>query len=571
MASHTDDERGRVAWSTNDSFHELVDNLPDLAWSATADGSIDFFNRRCYEYSGADFDAIAGWSWRDWIHPDSVDALLAGWRRAVAAGGPFEMEFPILSASGEFHWFLSRVAPVHDERGELLRWFGMCTRIDELRAARERASFLAQVSSLLAESLDYDANLQKLARLAIPTFAGFCIVDVVNDDGALRRVATAATTSEKERLLDELRERFPIDPTSMQPAARALRSRAPVLIDFPDERALAVTTTSAEHFELVRRLGPRMAIACPMLANREVVGLLTFGFFEKLSSEPDALALAQELARRAAMTLDSARLYRRARVAEAESARLLASEHAAREEAERSNRAKDVFLAMVSHELRTPLSAILGWTQLMRRGAVPDAKCADALATIERNARHQAELIDELLDVSRAVSGTLRLELQALPIAPMLEAALESARPAFEAKQIRLETALACTDCTIMGDAKRLQQVAWNLLANATKFTPPFGTVSVSLAEQDGWIELAVADTGLGISADFLPRVFERFEQAKRTAVQARNGLGLGLAIAKSIVEMHGGAITAASAGEGKGATFSVRLPACRTGCTASA
>jgi signal transduction histidine kinase len=198
----------------------------------------------------------------------------------------------------------------------------------------------------------------------------------------------------------------------------------------------------------------------------------------------------------------------------------------------------------------------------MRAGGVPEAKCAGALATIERNALHQAELIDELLDVSRAVSGTLRLELRPLQVAPVLEAALESARPAFEAKQIRLETEVACSDCEIMGDAKRLQQVAWNLLANATKFTPRLGTVSVTLAARDGWVELAVADTGLGISAEFLPRVFERFEQAKRTAVQSRNGLGLGLAIAKSIVELHGGAITAASAGEGKGAKFSVRLPA---------
>jgi PAS domain S-box-containing protein len=542
-------------------LHDFVDHLPDLAWSATADGSIDFFNRRCYEYAGTDFLAMAGWSWQDWIHPASVDEVLDRWRRAIAAGDRFEMEFPIRAADGNFHWFLARVAPVHDERGELLRWFGMCMRIDEQRAARERARFLADVSSVLAESLDYDANLEKLARLAIPTFAGFCIVDVLNDDGTFRRVATAAIAPEKERLLEALRERFPIEDSSTQPAARAHRARAPIVMRFPDERALATTTRSPEHFDLVRRLGPRAAIACPMIVHAEVIGMLTFGFFEELEDEADALALANELAHRAGMTLESARLYRRSRLAEAERARLLAAEHAAHEEAERDSRAKDEFFAMVSHELRAPLTAILGWTQLLRAGELPEEKRKKALATIERSALQQAELIDDLLDLSRVVSGTLRLELKPVHVVTVLEAALESAGPALSAKQLRLETKLESTTREVKADPTRLQQVVWNLLANAAKFTPRHGTVRVSLAMRDEWVELAVADSGVGIPAAFLPRIFDRFEQANRNAARKHGGLGLGLSIAKSIVEMHGGSITAESDGEGRGSTFRVRLP----------
>jgi hypothetical protein len=189
---------------------------------------------------------------------------------SIASGRPFEMEIRIRARAGDYHWFLSRVSPLFDDDGRLRRWFGTCTRIDDQRAARDRANFLAEVSSALAESLDYDANLQKLARLAVPRFAGFCIVDLVNDDGSLTRVATASTTPENERLLDALRRCFPVVPTSSQPAARALRSRATVLMHFPDDAALAATTRSPEHFELLRRLGPKSAIACPMTVKGRV-------------------------------------------------------------------------------------------------------------------------------------------------------------------------------------------------------------------------------------------------------------------------------------------------------------
>jgi signal transduction histidine kinase len=236
-------------------------------------------------------------------------------------------------------------------------------------------------------------------------------------------------------------------------------------------------------------------------------------------------------------------------------------EHVARDDAERASRAKDDFLAIVSHELRNPLSAILGWTGLLRGGELADDKLVRALETIERNALNQSQLIDDLLDVSRIVAGKLRLDVSAVHFGEIVTAALESARPALDAKQLRLTTVLDTGEVALMGDATRLQQVIWNLLTNATKFTPKGGRVSVVLRRIDSTIQLEVSDTGQGIAPELLPAVFDRFRQGDSSTTRTTGGLGLGLAISKSIVEMHGGTILAKSAGPDQGASFVVNLP----------
>jgi PAS domain S-box-containing protein len=245
----------------------------------------------------------------------------------------------------------------------------------------------------------------------------------------------------------------------------------------------------------------------------------------------------------------------------AERTRLLASERAARADAERSSEAKDEFLAIVSHELRNPLSAMLGWARLLRTGALPADKHASALETIERNAVNQSQLIEDLLDISRIVSGKLRLEVRVVNFVELVRAAIDSARPAIEAKQLRLRPVLDSEALSLMGDATRLQQIAWNLLSNATKFTPKGGSIQVILKRVESMLELAVIDSGCGISAEFLPHVFDRFRQADGSTTRAHGGLGLGLSIAKNLVEMHGGTISVHSEGTGQGASFIVRLP----------
>jgi PAS domain S-box-containing protein len=239
----------------------------------------------------------------------------------------------------------------------------------------------------------------------------------------------------------------------------------------------------------------------------------------------------------------------------------LAREKEARIEAEAANRLKDEFLSTLSHELRTPLTAILGWSSLLLQGAVDAAKQPQALRTIARNARSQNQLIDDLLEVSRIITGKLHLEFNPCPLQPVIEAALESLRPTAEAKGIRFKALFEPRAGLVSGDPDRLQQVVWNLLSNAVKFTPTGGIVQISFQRIDSHVEIIVSDSGEGIKPEFLPHVFERFRQADGSTTRAHGGLGLGLAIVRHLVELHGGMVRAESEGEGKGATFVVRLP----------
>ena len=249
------------------------------------------------------------------------------------------------------------------------------------------------------------------------------------------------------------------------------------------------------------------------------------------------------------------------KAAEAEREQLLLREQkAAREEAERANRIKDEFLAVLSHELRTPLNPILGWIKLLQTGKLNATQMQKALTTIERNAQLQTQLIDDLLDVSRILRGKLTLNAVPVDLAMVIEAAIDTVRLSAEAKSIQIETALDRIE-TVLGDPGRLQQIVWNLLTNAVKFTPDHGQIKIRLTSTGTHAQIQVMDTGRGIAPDFLPQVFERFQQADSSTMRQFGSLGLGLAIARQLVELHGDTIQAESAGEGQGATFTVRLP----------
>ena len=251
--------------------------------------------------------------------------------------------------------------------------------------------------------------------------------------------------------------------------------------------------------------------------------------------------------------------------AEEERAQLLIREQAARAEAELANRTKDEFLATLSHELRTPLSAILGWSHILRTNQLGKKDWARGLETIERNARVQSQLIDDLLDVSRIISGKIRIEPRAVDLATVIDAAIDSVRPTFEAKEIQFETDVESRDSIVLGDANRLQQIFWNLFSNAVKFTPQGGRVRVQVREQDFGVKVSVIDSGVGITPEFLPYIFDRFSQADGSTTRAHGGLGLGLAIVRHLVELHHGRVEVESQGEDQGATFTVRLPIAAT------
>jgi PAS domain S-box-containing protein len=291
----------------------------------------------------------------------------------------------------------------------------------------------------------------------------------------------------------------------------------------------------------------RSYLAVPvLLRSGAVIGGLFFGHPEPGVFTERSERLVVGVAAQAAVAIDNARLYE--------------AEQTARAQAERMSAMKDEFLATLSHELRTPLSAILGWSQLLRRKA-QDADLREALDVIERNARAQTQLIEDLLDMSRITSGKMRLDIQPVEPVAFIEAALETVRLAASAKGVRLEKLLDPAAGPVSGDPQRLQQVVWNLVSNAIKFTPKEGKVQVVLQRVNSLIEISVADTGIGIKPEFLPHVFERFRQADASTTRKYSGLGLGLSIVKHLVEIHGGTVHAHSLGEGRGTTFTVRLP----------
>jgi signal transduction histidine kinase len=392
------------------------------------------------------------------------------------------------------------------------------------RRANERLRLLSEVGAIFASSLDYEAKLSELARSLVPLMADGCAIDLVDDRGFPRPVAVAHLNPERAAFWRAHRENSP--PAESDPLHAVLRSGEAEIMP--------------------------ASMIVPLQGRGAPVGAMTLiccadgGQFDR-----EDLDFATVLAARAALAIESARLYRQS----VETAR----------SATEANRVKDEFLATLSHELRTPLNAILGWTRMIRGGQLDPSKMARALESIERNAGAQKQLVEDLLDVSRIVTGKLRLEVQAIHLAPVVEEAIEAVRPAADVKGIDLASSLEANLPPILGDPARLQQVVWNLLSNAIKFTSRGGRVQVRVQTTGSTLELAVSDNGQGISADFLPYVFDRFRQADASFTRSQGGLGIGLSIVRSVVELHGGVVEVHSDGPGRGSTFVVKLPPAAT------
>lgn len=303
-------------------------------------------------------------------------------------------------------------------------------------------------------------------------------------------------------------------------------------------------------------------LAVPVISRSgEVLGGLFFGHKEPGVFTDRHVRIVEGLAAQAAIAMDNARLYQKAQQAIQDREELLAREREARKEAEIASRTKDEFLGTLSHELRTPLNAIFGWTRMLSMGGLEGETFSRAVETIERNAKLQARLIDDMLDVSRIISGKLRLDAQPVELTAVINAAVDTSRPAAEAKDIRLQVVLDFGAGCVLGDPVRLQQVIWNLLSNAIKFTPKHGRVQIQLERINSHLEITVSDTGPGIDEEFLPYVFERFRQADSSITRKHGGLGLGLAIVRHLVELHGGSVEASNGVDGHGAILVVKLP----------
>src|SRR5215217_6017543 len=336
----------------------------------------------------------------------------------------------------------------------------------------------------------------------------------------------------------------PMKVTASGPNSRAVRNRE-VVITNDYMRATAASPGVVVGPD--NGLRPDSSMAVPMAVMGRIIGTIEVQSYKKNVYLPEHATAMSMAANLTAVAI--------------ENVRLLELERAARKAAEESNRLKDEFLATVSHELRTPLTAILGWSRLLEGGTLDDSVTRQAVEVIWRNAKAQAQIVDDILDVSRIITGNLYLDLHPLEVVPVVENAINVVRPTADAKGIKIETYFERTPARISGDANRLQQVVWNLLSNAVKFTQNGGRVCVKVSQVDRAVEVGVSDTGQGINEEFLPYVFDRFRQADSTTTRQHGGLGLGLAIARHFVEIHGGTINAESGGDRRGATFTIRLP----------
>jgi signal transduction histidine kinase/CheY-like chemotaxis protein len=418
---------------------------------------------------------------------------------------------------------------------------------EEVVYANGRLRFLATATELLSSSLDYETTLQNGARAAAPALADLCVLEVVDGEGT-RRLSYPHESPAIEALLGPTRSSCPPSAARESESSGALPSGESAFYPDIGDRWLQQTAKSPDHRARLAALEIHSLLRVQLISHEETLGSLTLCFTAGNRRYTTAdLNLAEELAQRVAIAIHNARLYR----ASQQKHRL----------AEEANQAKDEFLGVVSHDLRTPLNAILGWAQLLRRDRGKDpATFEKGLCIIERNAMAQVKLIEDILDVSRIISGKLRIDLRILDLDEMIRTAVEVIRPAADAKGIKL---LVSTEpgAIVSGDPDRLQQVVWNLLSNAVKFTPEGGFVEVLLTRRKRSARIIIVDSGKGIAPAFLPYVFERFRQADSSTTRRDGGLGLGLAIVRHVVELHGGSVRAESEGLGRGAIFTVKLP----------
>ncbi|MFB2938078.1 PAS domain S-box protein [Aerosakkonemataceae cyanobacterium BLCC-F154] len=504
-------------------FRTLADNISQFAWMADENGWIFWYNHRWFDYTGTTLEEMKGWGWQKVHHPDHVERVVTKFRYCMETGKPWEDTFPLRGKDGQYRWFLSRAVPVRDAQGKVLRWFGTNTDITDRQQAEE---------ALRQSEERYRCLAELIPQLVWTANAEGVLLDVNQ-----RWTEFTGVSLEQVHLQGWERVVHPED--------------LPILIQNWTEAVKLKTPYQAEG-RMQQANGEYRWHLHQAIPQKNEQGEITKWF----GTATDIEAQKQ---------------------LEIERDRLLQREQVAREAAERANRIKDEFLAVLSHELRSPLNPILGWAKLLQIRKFDEVRTAQALATIERNARLQTQLIDDLLDIAKILRGKLSLNVTSVNLSFVIEGAIETIRTAAIAKSIFLHPVLPNIG-QVSGDPVRLQQVIWNLLSNAIKFTPDGGRVDIQMervssmgnggnhlttssSQSLNFAQITVRDTGKGINRDFLPHIFELFRQEDASTTRKYGGLGLGLAIVRQLVEAHGGTITADSPGEGLGATFTIWLP----------
>lgn len=457
------------------------------------------------------------------VHPDDRPRLERAIQDLLREGDRYHVEYRAVQPGGRVIWLEGRGQLLRDARGRPLRLVGVATDITERKQTEEALGLLARSSALLTASLDYETTLVRVARTAVPDLADVCIVDLLEADGRIRRVAVAHADPAQEPLARALQRRWPPRPDGPNSVARVLRTGTSELTPEVDDARLQAIAQTPEHLAVLRALEPRSAMNVPLLARGRILGALTF--LSTTSGRrfgPPELRLAEDIARRAALAVDNARLYREAREA---------------------IRLRDEFLALAAHELKTPLTSLRGFAQLKRRqlerlGHLPLDELRRALGVIDQQAERLARLVDRLLDISQLDAGQLQLAPQPVDLAALVQRAIAAARATTGQHTLVYD---GPAQLWTVVDPTRIGQVVANVLDNAIQYSPAGGTIQVLLAERGEQVCLQVTDPGIGILPDERERVFERFYRGPEAGHLA--GLGLGLHLARQLVELHGGTI----------------------------
>ena len=501
---------------------------------------------------------------RDLLHEDDRDRARIAVEEALVNRADYDVEYRVNGVNGAERWVSAKGRGQYREDGGVAGMIGVVQDITvrkmtekALQEQKEALSTLNKVGQVISAELDLHKAVQAVTDAATALTGarfGSFFYNVLNEEGASYTLYTIAGVPR------EAFSHFPM-PRATDLFGPTFRGEGVVRSD--DVKLDPRYGKNSPYYGMpAGHLPVTSYLAVPVLSSSgDVLGGLFFGHPAPGVFTESHERLVTGLAAHASIAMDNARLFEAAKRARTDAEQAAAENELLYRKAEDSSRLKDEFLATISHELRTPLTSILGWARMLRSHQLSTEDYAKALETIERNAHSQAQLIDDLLDVSRIITGKLRMDVRPADPNEFITAAIEALTPAAVAKGVRVQKIIDTGVASIPGDPVRLQQVVWNLLSNAIKFTPRGGRVQVRLERVNSHIEIVISDTGQGISADFLPYVFDRFRQADQRTNRQHGGMGLGLAIVRHLVELHGGSVEASSAGEGQGATFRVKLP----------
>jgi PAS domain S-box-containing protein len=547
------EENAGLIREQRERLHVTLASIGDAVISTDAEGRVDFLNPVAENLVGWRSEEAARHTLPDVfriVNEDSRQPVENPALRALKEGVVVGLanHTLLIAKDGKERPIDDSAAPIRDAEGRVVGSVLVFRDISErkragdaLRQSEQKAHFLADASAALASVVDYESTLQKVVNLAVPYFADWSAVDVVNDDESLRRLAVAHQDADKISLAHKLMQQYPPDPQSPGGVFAVLRTGQPEIVADITDDMLVQGAKDERHLRLIRSLGLKSYICVPLVVSGNTIGVLTFATAESGRTYTEAdLALAVDLANRASVAVENTQLYQALR---------------------ETDRRKDEFLATLAHELRNPLAPIRNSLQILKMPRVDAATVERSRDMMERQVHHLVRLVDDLLDVSRVMRGKIELRREMVELATVVARAVETMQPLIEAQGHELHVRLPPESLLLDADPVRLAQVVGNLLTNAAKYTEPNGRIRVTAQREGDESVLRVRDNGIGIAPTMLPRIFELFVQVDHAATRSQGGLGIGLTLVKTLVEMHNGTVEARSEGLGKGSEFVVRLP----------